>query len=139
MAYEKQEWNCGDTITAEKMNHIEDGIANASQGGGGGGKVYAHTTISEEGNCTIYTLDITGEDVKTILENGQDLIIIDDFNNYCRPIKMFASGVTENAKGPVATYAIVDIIFEDRDGVHVRSFSASSSSDYLTYRQCDGV
>lgn len=34
MAYEKQEWNCGDTITAEKMNHIEEGIENASQGGG---------------------------------------------------------------------------------------------------------
>lgn len=26
MAYEKQEWKTGDTITAEKMNHIEDGI-----------------------------------------------------------------------------------------------------------------
>ena len=139
MAYEKQEWNCGDTITAEKMNHIEEGIENASQGGGGGGKVYAHTTVSEEGNCTIYTLDITGEDVKTILENGQDLIIIDDFNYYCRPIDMFVSGINENAKGPAATYAIVEIIIEDRDGVHVRSFSASSSSDYLSASVCDDV
>ena len=35
MAYEKQVWQCGDTITADKMNHIEEGIENASQGGGG--------------------------------------------------------------------------------------------------------
>lgn len=35
MAYEKQTWECGETITAEKLNHIEDGIASASSGGGG--------------------------------------------------------------------------------------------------------
>lgn len=33
MAYEKQEWKCGDTITADKLNHMEGGIANASEGG----------------------------------------------------------------------------------------------------------
>ena len=29
MAYTKQSWSCGDTITDEKMNHMENGIANA--------------------------------------------------------------------------------------------------------------
>lgn len=33
MAYEKQTWECGETITADKLNHMEDGIANASGGG----------------------------------------------------------------------------------------------------------
>ena len=33
MAYEKQEWKCGDVVTAEKLNHMEDGIAEASGGG----------------------------------------------------------------------------------------------------------
>lgn len=28
MAYEKQTWAAGQTITAEKMNHMEDGILN---------------------------------------------------------------------------------------------------------------
>lgn len=32
MAYEKQTWKCGDTITADRMNHIEDGIANVDVG-----------------------------------------------------------------------------------------------------------
>ena len=30
MAYEKQTWVTGDTITAEKLNHMEDGIAKIS-------------------------------------------------------------------------------------------------------------
>lgn len=30
--YTKQVWQCGDTITADKMNHIEEGIENAQNG-----------------------------------------------------------------------------------------------------------
>lgn len=30
MTYEKQTWASGDTITAEKLNHMETGIVNAS-------------------------------------------------------------------------------------------------------------
>ena len=37
-SYEKQTWVTGEVITAEKLNHIEDGIAN---GGSGGGSTYA--------------------------------------------------------------------------------------------------
>lgn len=33
MAYEKQTWNCDDVITADKLNHMEDGIESASSGG----------------------------------------------------------------------------------------------------------
>lgn len=33
MAYTPTEWECGDTITATKMNKIEQGIADASSGG----------------------------------------------------------------------------------------------------------
>lgn len=32
MAYTKQTWADGDTITAERLNHIEDGIANEQVG-----------------------------------------------------------------------------------------------------------
>ncbi len=31
MSYTKQTWETGDTITAEKLNHIEDGIDDASR------------------------------------------------------------------------------------------------------------
>lgn len=29
MAYERQTWTCGETITADKLNHIEEGLANS--------------------------------------------------------------------------------------------------------------
>lgn len=32
MAYTKQTWQTGETITAEKLNHMEDGIAGAGGG-----------------------------------------------------------------------------------------------------------
>lgn len=32
MAYEKQTWECGDVISADKMNHMEDGIAGGDPG-----------------------------------------------------------------------------------------------------------
>lgn len=33
MAYERHEWQCGESITAEKLNHMEEGIADAGSGG----------------------------------------------------------------------------------------------------------
>ena len=35
MSYTKNNWTTGDTITAEKLNHMENGIESASSGGGG--------------------------------------------------------------------------------------------------------
>ena len=33
MSYEKHTWESGETITAEKLNHIEDGIADLHKEG----------------------------------------------------------------------------------------------------------
>lgn len=30
--YEPKNWKCGDTITADDLNHIEQGVANAGGG-----------------------------------------------------------------------------------------------------------
>lgn len=35
MSYEQHEWTNGETITAAKLNNIEEGITEAAQGGGG--------------------------------------------------------------------------------------------------------
>ena len=39
MSYTKQNWKTGDIISAEKLNHIEGGIEEAAQGGGGTGEL----------------------------------------------------------------------------------------------------
>ena len=36
MAYEPKTWQCGETVTADDLNHIEQGVAEASEGAGSG-------------------------------------------------------------------------------------------------------
>lgn len=62
MAYEKNTWTNGDTITAEKLNHMEDGISEG--GSSGGGKIEFFST--DEYGMPLCTL---GE-FKAILSNG---------------------------------------------------------------------
>ena len=51
MAYEKQNWKTGDVITEEKLNHMEDGIANTVE-------VFAIREIyDEETDTTKYISD----------------------------------------------------------------------------------
>lgn len=53
MAYTKQNWSTGDLITAEKLNHMEDGI-NEAQGSGG------TSTPGEDGGYYTPSVDVAG-------------------------------------------------------------------------------
>lgn len=46
MAYDKHTWTCDEPITVERLNHIEDGIANA--GGGECGFQCEDVVLTEE-------------------------------------------------------------------------------------------
>lgn len=52
MAYEKQAWACGDVITADKLNHMEDGIA-----GGGITVIECEIRRSQGGDYTLINAD----------------------------------------------------------------------------------
>lgn len=62
MSYSKQTWVNGEVITDTKLNHMEDGIANA----GSGSVLLVETTISESGS----TLDKTYAEIKEALMKG---------------------------------------------------------------------
>ena len=66
MSYTKQTWATGDTITAEKLNHIEDGIENI------GGIVYLHLVLYEEHGAFINQrrLDKTFGEILELLQVG---------------------------------------------------------------------
>lgn len=74
MTYEKQEWKCGDVVTADKLNHIEDGIANC----GGGSEPLIVTFTQEEEPCsgdgtltrTKKTYSHSWKEIHDSLENG---------------------------------------------------------------------
>lgn len=57
MAYEKQTWTNGDLITAEKLNHIEDGITQ-------GGALTVIETVTEDSHGNeVRTLDKTYNEI----------------------------------------------------------------------------
>ena len=70
MAYERQTWECGETITAEKLNHMEEGISSAS---GGGTPLLATITIGEELELSI---DKTYEEMVNALINGNPINVV---------------------------------------------------------------
>lgn len=74
MAYEKQTWECGETITAEKLNHIEDGIADASSGGVL--VVGIDHDIVNEGIVVGAVYDKTWKEVNDALVNGLYVVVV---------------------------------------------------------------
>lgn len=61
MAYKKQTWATGDVITEEKLNHIEDGLANA------GGVLVVNDNDG--------TLDKTWKEIHDALVSGTNVIV----------------------------------------------------------------
>ena len=77
MAYEKQTWVTGEVITKEKLNHMEDGIANS------GGVVTITATVTtdtETGDDTI-TLDDTWAEVRDYFNENLVLLRFEDPRN----------------------------------------------------------
>lgn len=69
MAYEKTEWKNGDTITAEKLNHMEDGIENNANGVFIVRKV--KSTGEEPGD---YHLNKTFGEIRSAFESGKIIV-----------------------------------------------------------------
>ena len=67
MAYAKQTWANGDIITAEKMNHIEDGIESTSSGG----ITIANIAVS---SMTTGTCDYTYQELMDKVNNGETVL-----------------------------------------------------------------
>ena len=63
MSYEPKEWQCGDTITAEDLNHMEQGIA---QGGGDSAPLEVHKIFVSD---DFYRLDKTWQEIYDAFPN----------------------------------------------------------------------
>ena len=84
MAYEKQEWKTGDLITEGKLNHMEDGIANASDSSGGSVETITLTGYSGGISNGVATFGGYFPEYKTLkqLLNGKKVIAVAaDINN----------------------------------------------------------
>ena len=80
MAYEPKAWECGDVITAEDLNHLEQGVANA--GGGSAPLVVNVEWTTDEHNNDVGTLDKTWQEIfdaypnAYLMDDGIKYIII---------------------------------------------------------------
>lgn len=72
MAYTKKTWECGETITADALNHIEDGIEEASQGGA---EPLVLHVISDDLNEMEY-LDKTFGEIRRAFESGKPIYLM---------------------------------------------------------------
>ena len=115
MSYEKQTWHNGDTITEQKLNHMEDGIANA---GGGGG---------------VFTIDVIIEDeTPTLNQKAKDI-----YDAFCSGLCIVRETVDEEETlYPLAyvykegTYYSMGYYVSVSGAIQDNGFSAESPDDY---------
>ena len=69
MAYIKTNWQTGDIVTAEKLNHLENGVSV-------GGTLIVHfvKTYNSNTGTTTVTSDKTGIEIAEALESGQTVL-----------------------------------------------------------------
>lgn len=73
MSYSKQTWASGDTVTAAKLNHMEDGIEEAGGGSSGGGVLVVNATVQYDFDEHVYTVsscDKNAEEIVTAANGG---------------------------------------------------------------------
>ena len=97
MAYEKHTWETGETITAEKLNNLEDGVS--------GNRVFS-VNINE--NSEGYILDKTFGEIRNAYELGLVIKLI-----------WFDEGVYGNI---LNVYFISNIAYHSQDGVNPTSY-----------------
>lgn len=68
MNYEPKTWACGDTITADDLNHIEQGVAEAD-----GGAPFVVTVRTDENNNA--TADKTFEEIEQAWKSGSAITL----------------------------------------------------------------
>lgn len=122
MAYEPKTWECGETITAEALNHMEQGIA---QSGGGTEPLILTSHIEQQGTRTCSVLDHTYNEVKAALEAGRLVLLGDGSEGY---------GMINSILVSEGIYALIVQLPDLSAGQMTRtSFVAESADDYLKF------
>lgn len=86
MSYEKTNWKTGDVITSEKLNHLEEGIADRDA------KIATITVETTQDGKFVYTSDISYNEVLTAFMAGKNVIfdftVIDEYGEVTRHIQL---------------------------------------------------
>ena len=124
MSYEKKTWQCGDTISAEELNRMENGIEEA-QGGGGSTPLTVNVSLSEESEefgTDILVLDKTWQEIANAYPNTRFVTTYDDAVVY------FNAYAVQDAGGDALDRYEV-IIYAD-GSMNATNFVADTPNDY---------
>ena len=108
MSYTKQTWQNGDVITAEKLNHMEDGIADSNM-------LVIHATYSEEGDE--YNTDITFSTAKQAVLNGLNAVLIVTASEMIAPHQLIGYSPLQDSMFFSSALLGSNLIF-DETGLH---------------------
>ena len=115
MAYQKNTWETGDTITAEKLNHMEDGIAGA--GGGDSSNVFVR---NNEG-----ALDKTWQQIADAIMSEAMCYLVE--GNITDRFGLSVLGYVTNIMGDGESYSVTTYSFWDSETI---VYVATSADDY---------
>ena len=101
MAYEPKEWVCGETITAEALNHIENGIEECCSGG----SIDFSFTVEDippsetcEYGGTKYTYSHSWQELCNAIQQGKMILVFahefDDVDEYYTLSRIYSVGIT---------------------------------------------
>lgn len=98
MAYEKHTWSCGETVTAELLNNMEDGIA---EGGGTNEPLVISVESSDE--CKGMIFNVTMQELRDAVQQNRPIYIDDGLDS---SFMLAISGQYEYENGNIKATAI---------------------------------
>lgn len=126
MAYTPKTWQCDDTITADELNRMEQGIAEASSGGG----TPLIVNISRDENAGTDTLDHTWQEIHDAFEAGRTVYLHDEYGYYVCSIVM-----DPDRTPPI--YMVLKVSSITQGSVLGDLFTTRSLTDYPSYEWGD--
>lgn len=132
MAYTPTEWKCGDVVSAEKLNKLEEGLAECCSGGGSELFVVSAIQLEKSGNDITITTDKTYGDFLNAVENNSPM-----FMAVTPPKKLYSNGLPDGIYNqaqlqemeiiPYPTYPIVGFGY----AIWVNDVGSHSFLDYF--------
>ncbi|MBO5969215.1 MAG: hypothetical protein J6S14_12040 [Clostridia bacterium] len=108
MAYTKQNWTTGDTVTAEKLNHMESGIAEGSSGGG------LVVGITNNPDTNLYECNKTAGEIWEAYSTGCNVVFSDtEFDDVVSLVRAYIDDGYWFYTGCVSDYNALYIFFAE--------------------------
>ena len=123
MSYEPTEWKTGDTVTSEKLNKLENGVSDASEGGA----LVVNLTIDTSGTPK-YVLDKTWQEIY----NASHVVIKSDSAG-ARGFQMVVGILPASLSGDA--YMVYAVDFSVAESPLAFSYTTDSADGYPEYSE----